>query len=279
MMWNLWGGSKAEDKQSTQPVTAAEQKILDDFEAVKSKPGQITGWDFARAFDFIDNYPDSAQAEILLNQMYATTTQSMKGLNYDSAVRLLERMPDHKGASSIIEGMYKLEEDYVNELSSTVIAYILQTMPDHPLSSALARDLASIDIACAYDFIQDQPESPHAAALIQEMFHSHPNIAVLLLQEELGHPQVATIFEGIYAIKESDKIVHLTPNAIIFILEVAPDHPKIDEMVQVFVQRNYVKAYDFLRNNPQHVCADLFKELLFQKKPSLEKLLQATLSD
>lgn len=263
-------GKKTQEQQDVQAVPLTqEQQMHDDFEAVKSRPGQITGYDFCRAFDFIEHYPQSEYAELLLNQMYSTSSESLKGLTYESAVKVLERMPDHVGADSIVRGMYKLEADYIAELSSGVIAYILDIIPDHPLGEELTTALAEKNIAAAYDFIQTHPDNVYTDTVIRAMFKVNANLALLLLQEKLDHPKVDVIFDGIYAIDDEKEMDKFTSNAIIFVFEVAPDHPKLDYLARVFVQNNYIKAYEFAKNNPDFPAIDLLFELIYQKLPSL----------
>ncbi len=96
---------ESETGQESKPEDDAHQ-MMEEFEAVKRNPGQLTGWDFDRAFDFIERYPDTPQSEILIGQMYATHGQALKGLSYASAVKVLDRMPGHAGTKSIIKGMY-----------------------------------------------------------------------------------------------------------------------------------------------------------------------------
>ena len=244
------------------------------FEAVKKNPGHLTGWDFDRAFDFIERYPESREAEILIGQMYATTGQQLKGLTYASAVKVVERMPGHAGTDSIIKGMYKIEADYIAELHSDVIGGMLKIIPDHPLAAELTTALAKKNLTNAYDFITANPENVYTKTLIKAMFDRDPNIAVLLLQEKMDHPNVTSIFDGIYAITKSSDIRKLTPNAIIFILDVAPDHPKVEAMIDVLVQRNYVKAYDFVKTHPDHVLVADLKRYILVRKPELKKLFE-----
>lgn len=259
---------------------AAEELISDDekhqmikeFEAVKKNPGHLTGWDFDRAFDFLERYPDTPQAEILIGQMYATSGQALKGLSYSSAVEVLDRMPGHAGTKSIIKGMYALEKDFIKELRSDVIARMLKIIPDHPLAEELTTALAGKNLTSAYDFITANPENPYSKKIIKAMFDRDPNVALLLLQEKLDHPQVDSIFEGIYNISKKSDIKKLTPNAIIFILDVAPDHPQASEMLKVFVESNYVKAYDFVRTHPDHAKAADLKKMILERKPELQKL-------
>lgn len=246
--------------------------MLEKFETVKRNPGHLTGWDFDRAFDFIEKYHDSSQAEILIGQMYATTGQQLKGLTYASAVKVIGRMPGHAGRDSIIKGMYKLELDYIQELRSDVIAGMLTIIPDHPLGAELTTALARKNLTNAYDFITANPQNVYTKILIKAMFDRDPNVAVLLLQEKMDHPQVASIFEGIYAITEDAAVQKLTPNAIIFILDVAPDHPKAQLMIDVLVEDNYVKAYDFVKMQPDHILAADLKRQILIRKPELKKL-------
>lgn len=249
--------------------------MAEQFEAVKRNPGHLTGWDFDRAFDFVDRYPDSSEAEILIGQMYATAGQQLKGLSYASAVKVVERMPGHTGSESIISGMYKLEKDFIQELKSDVLAKILTLIPDHPLADELTTALAKKNLTNAYDFITENPENKYSKTLIKAMFDRDPNIAVLLLQEKMDHPSVSSIFDGIYAITNNTDIAKLTPNAIIFILDVAPDHPKVQTMIDVLVERNYVKAYDFVKMHPDHALVENLKRQILIRKPELKALFDS----
>ena len=229
-------GKEDEGVVGQEPVKEEEsQQMIEEFEAVKRNPGHLTGWDFDRAFDFIERYPDSAQAEILIGQMYATSGTELKGLSYSSAVKVLERMPGHAGSDSIVKGMYSIERDFIEELRSDVIAYMLKSIPDHPLGDELTAALARKNLTNAYDFVTANAENAYTQGLIKAMFDRDPNVAVLLLQEKMDHPQVSSIFEGLYNITQADDIVKLTPDAIIFILDVAPDHPEAEKMIEVLV--------------------------------------------
>lgn len=249
-----------------------EQQMMEEFEAVKRNPGQLSGWDFDRAFEFIERYPNTGQAEILIGQMYATSGQALKGLSYASAVKVLERMPGHAGTQSIIKGMYSLEQDYIQELRSDVIAHMLKIIPDHPLATELTTALAGKNLTNAYDFVTANPDNVYTKPIIKAMFDRDPNIAILLLQEKMDHPQVGSIFEGIYNITKNSEIKTLTPNAIIFVLDVAPDHPKALEMIEVLVESNYVKAYEFVRLHHDHALVAEIKRLVLERKPELQKL-------
>lgn len=249
------------------------RQMIEDFDLVKRNPGHLTGWDFDRAFDFIERYPDSGQAEILIGQMYATSGSLLKGLSYASAVKVLDRMPGHTGSDSIVKGMYSIENDYIKELRSDVIAYMLKIIPDHPLADELTTALSVKNLTNAYDFVTANPENIYTKDLIKAMFDRDPNIAVLLLQEKMDHPHVASIFEGIYNITDPESIIKLTPNAIIFILDVAPDHPKAKEMIKVLVDDNYIKAYDFIKRQPDHLLVEELKTLILERKPELKSVL------
>lgn len=249
-------------------------QMLEDFEAVKRNPGQLTGWDFDRAFEFIERYPDTPQSEILIGQMYATYGQSLKGLSYASAVKVLDRMPGHAGTKAIIKGMYALEKDYIQELRSDVIAHMLKIIPDHPLNEELTTALSVKNLTNAYDFVTANPDNVYTKKIIKAMFDRDPNIAVLLLQEKMDHPQVSSIFDGIYNITKKSDIKKLTPNAIIFILDVAPDHPHAVQMIEVLVESNYVKAYDFVKMHPDHALVSEMKRLVLERKPELKKLFE-----
>jgi hypothetical protein len=247
-------------------------QMMEEFQAVKKNPGQLTGWDFDRAFDFIERYPDTPQSEILIGQMYATNGPALKGLSYASAVKVLDRMPGHAGTQSIIKGMYSIERDYIRELRSDVIAHMLKIIPDHPLADELTTALAVKNLTNAYDFVTANPDNVYSKKLIKAMFDRDPNIAILLLQEKMDHPQVSSIFDGLYNITKKADIKKLTPDAIIFILDVAPDHPKALEMIEVLVESNYVKAYDFIKMHPGHALVAEMKKLVLERKPELKKL-------
>lgn len=247
-------------------------QMMEEFEAVKRNPGQLSGWDFDRAFEFIERYPNTPQSEILIGQMYATNGQALKGLSYASAVKVLDRMPGHSGTQSIIKGMYGIERDFIQELRSDVIAHMLKIIPDHPLTEELTTALAVKNLANAYDFVTANPDNVYSKKIIKAMFDRNANIAVLLLQEKMDHPQVSSIFDGIYNITDDVAIRTLTPNAIIFILDVAPDHPEAVKMIEVLVENNYVKAYDFLKTHPDHAMAVEMKKLILERKPELKKL-------
>jgi len=251
-------------------------QMIEEFEAVKKNPGQLTGWDFDRAFEFIERYPETSQSEILIGQMYATSGQALKGLSYASAVKVLDRMPGHAGTKSIIKGMYSIEKDYIQELRSDVIAYMLKVIPDHPLTEELTTALAVKNLTNAYDFVINNPDNVYTKRLIKAMFDRDPNISVLLLQEKMDHPEVSSIFDGIYNITKSSDIKKLTPNAIIFILDVAPDHPKALDMIEVLVDSNYVKAYDFVKMHPDHALVAEMKRLVLERKPELKKLFDTS---
>jgi hypothetical protein len=265
------GQNETEAGQEPKPQNEMQQ-MMEEFNAVKKNPGQLTGWDFDRAFDFIERYPDTPQAEILIGQMYATTGQALKGLSYASAVKVLDRMPGHAGTQSIIKGMYSIEKDYIQELKSDVIAHMLKIIPDHPLTEELTTALAVKNLTNAYDFVTANPDNVYSKTIIKAMFDRDPNISLLLFQERMDHPQVKSIFDGIYNISKSSDIRKLTPNAIIFILDVAPDHPKAMKMIEVLVETNYVKAYDFVKMYPDHVLVPKMKQLVLERKPELKKL-------
>lgn len=268
-------GKAATSEAGQEPIPQdAAHQMMEEFDAVKRSPGQLTGWDFDRAFEFIERYPDTPQSEILIGQMYATSGQALKGLSYASAVKILERMPGHAGTQSIIKGMYGLEKDFIREIKSDVIAQMLKIIPDHPLADELTTALAVKNLTNAYDFITTHPDNIYSKKLIKAMFDRDPNIALLLLQEKLDHPQVSSIFDGIYSIKKSSDIKKLTPNAIIFILDVAPDHPYASKMIEVLVENNYVKAYDFIKMHPDHVKVREIKTLILERKPELQKLFE-----
>jgi hypothetical protein len=268
------GSHEANSEEQMSVVDDDMRQMIEEFEAVKKNPGQISGWDFDRAFDFIERYPESSQAEILIGQMYATSGQALKGLSYASAVKVLDRMPGHAGSDSIIKGMRSIERDYIQELRSDVIGYMLELIPDHPLEDELTTALAAKNLTNAYDFVTANPDNAYTKKIIKAMFDSDPNIALLLLQEKMDHPQVSSIFDGIYNIIRDSDIKTLTPNAIIFILDVAPDHPKKIKMIEVLVESNYIKAYDFIKMHPDHALVMEIQELILKRKPELKKLFE-----
>ncbi len=270
-------GAQVESTDGPAPQSDDEMhQMMEEFEAVKRNPGQLSGWDFDRAFDFIERYPDTPQAEILVGQMYATSGQALKGLSYSSAVKVLDRMPGHAGTQSIIKGMYAIEPDFIQELRSDVIAHMLKIIPDHPLTEELATALAVKNLTNAYDFVTANPDNVYSKKIIKAMFDRDPNISILLLQEKMDHPQVQSIFDGIYNITKRSAINKLTPNAIIFILDVAPDHPKTTDMIEVLVENNYVKAYDFIKMHPDHAKVTEIKKLILERKPELKKLFDVS---
>lgn len=247
-------------------------KTFEEYEAIRQQPEQLTGWDFDRAFAFLEKHPDSNFSEKLKEQMYATNSNSLKGLSYASAVKVLERMPEHPGADSILKGFNKLEKDYIKELKSDVIAYILTRIPDHPLQKELTTALAAKNLTNAYDFVENNPEHPSTPLIIQAMFDRDANIATLLLHERMDHLRVDAIFEGIYSISK-EASARLRPDAIMFIMDVAADHPYAKEMIQRLVEVNYIKAFDFVQANPEHAHAGRIKELIGAEHPELVALM------
>lgn len=266
------GNQRAESEELVQRSGDDMQQMHEDFDAVKSEPGQLTGADFDRAFEFIEQYPDSPEAEILIGQMYSTTPQTLKGLTYSSALKILETMPAHTGRESIVKGMLRLEKDYIKELKSDVIAYMLQIIPDHPLADELTTALTVKNLTRAYDFVTANPHNPNTKAIIKAMFDRDANITVLLLQEKMDHPQVGSIFDGVYNI-DGTQLSTLTPNAILYVLDVAPDHPQIGKMIEVLVEDNYPKAFHYVKVHPDHSLADMIKDTIYKRKPELRQLL------
>lgn len=266
------GDRRADSEEPVQRGGDDTLQMHEDFDAVKSEPGQITGADFDRAFEFIEQYPDSPEAEILIGQMYSTTPQTLKGLTYSSALKILETMPAHTGRESIIKGMRKIEKDYIKELKSDVIAYMLQIIPDHPLADELTTALSVKNLTKAYDFVIANPENPNTKAIIKAMFDRDANVTLLLLQEKMDHPQVPSIFAGVYGIGRI-QVSTLTPNAILYVLDVAPDHPEIKIMIEVLVESNYPKAFHYVKVHPDHSLAGVIKKTIQKRKPELQPLL------
>ena len=60
----------------------------------------------------------------------------------------------------------------------------------------------------------------------------------------------------------------------IFILDVAPDHPQTSKMIEVLVESNYVKAYEFVKMHPGHALGEEVKKLVLERKPELKKLFE-----
>lgn len=248
-------------------------EMMREFEKIKKDPRQpITGWDFDRAFQFVEKYPDSVQTAYLLEEMQDTTSQTLKGLSYESALKILQMIPSHSGAQSILNGMYKIEPDYIDELSSDIIMFILEIAPDHPELEALGKALVYKNFTNAYAFVDSYPEHPQTKRIIEVMFEKDPNIATLLFKEKMDHAQVESIFEGIYSI-DAKNVKKMTPDAILFVLEIAPDHKFERSMIATLVEKNYIKAYNFIVENPEHPHSEYMRKLLIRKKPDLEALM------
>lgn len=248
-------------------------EMIQEYEKVKATPRQpITGWDFDRAFDFIEKYPESNQAAHLIEEMHATNSQTLKGLSYISALKVLQTIPSHAGAEAIIRGMYKLEKDYIKELTSDIIMFIMEIAPDHPEIDALGEALVYKNFTNAYGFVEANPSHPETKLIIEKMFKKDANIATLLLKEKMDHEQVDSIFEGIYGISAVD-VKKMMPDALIFILEVAPDHKFEKIMIVTLVEKNYIKAFDFVKEYPEHPHSEYMRSLIIRKKPELEHLL------
>lgn len=268
------------DKQTMHTVPLEEDtddmegaRIVNEYSAIKRNPDRLSGWDFDRAFDFLEKYPESEYVAKLRGEMYGTTSETLKGLSYPSAVKILQQMPDHPGARSIINGMRKLEVDYIRELRSDVITYMLEIIPDHPLKNELATALAEKNLANACGFVERNVDHPCTRIVIQAMFDRDPNIATLLLHERMDHPLVDAIFKGIYSIPKKS-VAKMMPDAIIFILEVAVDHPHAEQLLATLVDKNYIKAFDFVKNNPDHQLAGQLAEMIGRRKPDLLHLLK-----
>lgn len=245
--------------------------MLDEYDRIRKNPGEITGEDFDRAFTFIDKYPDSNQAKHLINEMTGTSGQRLKGLSYESAVKILMQMPDHPGSQSIIRGMYKIEKEYISRLVSDVLMFMLEVAPDHPHADVLTQTIVEKNFTNAYNFITRNPEHLQTRAMIKEMFRRDPNIAILLLQEKMDHPQVDAIIDGVYSINMLD-VRKLTPNAIIFVLDIAPDHPLAEKLIKRLVRENYIKAFDFIKEHMEYPNADMMVKAICRRKPELKEL-------
>lgn len=269
----------ANGEQETPTDTAPDEmdasenlEMIEEYNRIKQNPHKITGWDFDRAFKFMEKYPSSDYVGKIRQEMYSTNSDTLKGLSYASAVKMLKTMPDHPGVPSIMKGMTKLEGEYIRELTSDIIAYMLERIPDHPLKNQLATALATKNLANAFAFVVDNPNHSCVTLVIRKMFERDANIATLLLHEVMDHPQVDAIFKGIYSISEG-AVAKMSPDAIIFILEVASDHQHVQVMLDTLVQKNYVKAFDFVKGNQDHELAPRLKEIIIRQKPDLEPLL------
>ncbi|PID76986.1 MAG: hypothetical protein CSB24_03780 [Deltaproteobacteria bacterium] len=247
--------------------------MMQEYEKIKAEPHQpITGWDFDRAFDFIEKYPESIHTAKLIEEMLDTTRETLKGLSYESAVNILQMLPSHRGAMSIINGIYKLEDDYIAELRSDIIMFIMEIAPDHPRLDVLGKNLVYNNFTKAYAFIEANPDHPETKKIIEFMFEKDPNIATLLLKERMDHAQVESILAGIYNI-DARYVKTMMPDVLIFILEVAPDHKYEKLIISVLISKNYIKAFDFVKENPQHPHSAYMRKMICRKKPELAPLL------
>lgn len=246
-------------------------QLMEEFADIKEDPMQITGGDFDRAFAFLDKYPDSKQAELLIEEMKNTDKESLKGLSYESAVNLIIKIPDHSGAEEIISSMYDIEEEHIKKLNSHVLIFMLEIMPEHPYAKTITQAIVEKNFTNAYSFITKHPEHPHTRQMIREMFRQDANIAVLLLQEKMDHPQTESIIEGIYDISLRD-IRKLTPNAVIFILEIAPDHQYAERLINQLVEENYIKALEFVKEHMEYSNSEMMVNAICKRKPELKDL-------
>jgi hypothetical protein len=246
-------------------------QLLEEYSQIKENPMELSGDDFDRAFAFLQKYPDSLQAQSLIEEMNNTSIESLKGLSAESAVNILSKIPDHPGAETIIQGMYHIEKDYINKLISDVLIFMLEIAPEHPHANIIAQAIVEKNFTNAYNFITRNPEHPQSKEMIREMFKKDPNIAILLLQEKMDHPQMASIMEGIYDVNLKD-VGKLTPNAVIFILEIAPDHQYAEKLIDRLVEENYVKAFAFIKEHIDHPNAEMMVNAICKRKPELKKL-------
>ncbi len=246
-------------------------RLLDEYSKIKVNPTQITGEDFDRAFEFIEKYEGSEQAKRLIEEMTNTDSDNLKGLSYESAVKILSKMPDHPGALPIVQGMYEIDKEYIKTLISDVLIFMLEIAPEHPEAKVLVQAIVEKNFTNAYNFITRNPEHSQTRRMIREMFRKDPNIAILLLQERMEHPQVGSIVDGIYTITLED-VAKLTPNAVIFILEVAPDHQYAESLINRLVHENYIKAFEFIKEHMEYPNADMMVEAICKRKPELKSL-------
>ncbi len=275
-IFNKFTGKKAPKKERRRfnkvDITDEERKTFEVYDQIRQNPEELTGWDFDRAFDFLEKHPESIFAEKLDEQMRNVCGSALKGLSYPAAVKVLQRMPDHPGTEAIIRGIKKMESEYIVTLRSDVISYILEILPEHPLAEELATALAVKNLTNAYTFIENNPLHPCTPMVIQAMFDRDANIATLLLHERIDHPRVDAIFAGIYSIRE-DAALALMPDAIAFILDIASDHPHAEQMCQTLVEKNYVKACDYVKNNDDHPYAEQIAEMIAKEHPSVVRQL------
>ena len=74
-------------------------RMMEEYSSIKQNPDHITGWDFDRAFDFLENYPDSSYVAKIKEDMYSTNSETLKGLSYPSAVKILQMITTMVSAS------------------------------------------------------------------------------------------------------------------------------------------------------------------------------------
>lgn len=271
-------GSRTTSKKTTSELLPEDTpvqvlQLLEEYDAIKSNPLQITGRDFDRAFEFLEKHPESDKCKELIADMNSTNSDTLKGLSYPSAMHVLEKMPDHLGAKSIMNGIYKVEKDYIPKLTSDVISFILEIAPDHPQAETLVAELVNKNFTNAYLFVTENPEHPHTQLIIRSMFQKDANIAVLLLKEKMDHPQVGTIIDSIYEIR-LQAVKSLSPDAILFVLDVAPDHKNSDELIAALVQTNHIKAFEFIKEDKDNPLAKRMTDKLIIKKPELATLVK-----
>lgn len=246
------------------------EEIEKEFEEIRENRIHLMGTDFERAFAFIEKYPDHPLTLELIAEMNQTNSYSLKGLSYKSAVNILEKMPDHFGARSIIDGMYKIKSEYIKSLLSNVLIFILEVAPDHPAAETIAKAIVGKNFTNAYNFISHHPNHPQTRYMITAMFEKDPNIAVLLLKEQMDHPEIETIISGLTSI-DVKSIQELTPSATIFIMEMVPDHIYTEDLIRHLVIENHLKALKFAKDNPDYVHLDMLKEVIFRKEPRLKE--------
>lgn len=268
----IGGGADRVPMGGESTISDADRRIFEEYDGIRQNPDALSGWDFDRAFDFLEKHPDSTFAEKLKAEIYQVSGNRLKGLSHASAIKVLQRMPDHPGAEAIVRGLGKLEEDYIPTLRSDVISYILEILPEHPLKESLTTALAVKNLTNAYNFVAMHPDHPCTPLIIRAMFDRDANIATLLLHEHMDHPRVDAIFEGIYSIKKA-AVRKMMPDAILFIIDIAADHPLAEAMERQLVDKNFTKALEYVQHYPDHPHARRISKILLDDHPYLEKLL------
>lgn len=245
--------------------------LLREHEKVKENPLQLKGKDFDRSFPFPAKYPDSKQAGDIISEMNDIESEQIAGPSYESFVKILSQMPAHPVTKDTTAALKNIEREEIDLLSSDIIMSILKLMPDHHLARYMAQVIVEKNLTSSYEFISANQLHPQTKTMIVRMFKKDPNIAILLLQERMDHPQVDVIIDCVYSLSASD-VQNLTPNAIIFILEIAADHQHAEKLFECLVEQNYIKAFQFVKRHKDCLNADMMVRTILKRKPELEEL-------